>query len=263
MERIPNELWDSIVSFVPKNDLYNCRLVCKSWADFAEHLVFHTFHFAVFSNYLERLYKISSHPRLRTFVRRLIVDGSVLDESYLKYDVWHSRVDLKAEQAAKEQFCMEQGLSEAKTAFLSELQSLRKHRYGYYHRTVKMIMMQQDQLEEGLAIKRLRDTLRQLPRLDEVVYVSCTEEGDAGPYYTCNTDRLGIDLPSSIQTVSNKYVKGARHEDLVIAKRTLEKTLVSIRRIHGRHVNPLSHVQPLTLLLSALDYPGSSGLQQL
>ena len=260
MDRIPNEVLDRILALVPKDDLYNCRLVCKSLGDFAGHQVFHTVHFAIFPHYLERLFKIASHPRLRTFVRRLIVDGTILDENLMKYEVWSQEVDPQTKEVVKRQFWMKERLSADESFKLHPQWSWRKHQHGYHHRLVKMVIMQLDLFENGFGIECLRNILRQLPNLNEVVYI---REDHGRSYFEPCKKRFDKCVLAQVQVVPHRTVTGTRHDDLAVIRKIFHQTLIDPRTINGTYADSLSNIQPLALLLSSLDYPGSPGLQQL
>ena len=124
-------------------------------------------------------------------------------------------------------------------------------------------VQKQFSIEQSLAIEHLRDLLQQLPCLDEIVYVRCAQLPDGEPYHARNMDRLDLHLPSSRQGMSSRSVTQTCHDDLANTNEILEEILINFRRIDGTHDRELDNIQPLALLLSALDYPGSSGLQQL
>ena len=123
---------------------------------------------------------------------------------------------------------------------------------------VEMIMMQLDLFEKGLGVEHLRNTLQQLPNLNEVVYVTLNIITFAD-----EMDDLDLHVPAPIQIVGCNMVTGTQPDGLPVTKKILEKTLIDLRKTNGTNANPSSHIQPLALLLSALDYPGSFGLQKL
>ena len=78
--KLPNEVWDGILSLLTKRDLKNLRLAGK-WhiADNATPLLFDTAYVATRRGVLDVLTGLASHPILRHHVKQLIYDNSWID----------------------------------------------------------------------------------------------------------------------------------------------------------------------------------------
>lgn len=72
LPRLPQELWDGILDLLPVMEINMCVYVCRSWAPYAQALLFHTIEFSWDACGLRRLHDILvESPHLAQYPRKL------------------------------------------------------------------------------------------------------------------------------------------------------------------------------------------------